>query len=79
MGWSIKTQNTGKETQYRILSSIVDDYICEWMSKKELINWFFWHRFREFMEEFMKDATTFPSGWTVDGKRIFDEKATKAF
>jgi hypothetical protein len=79
MGWSIKTQKSGEETQYRILSSIVDDYICEWMTKDELIQWFFWRRFQEFMEAFLKDAITFPSGWTVDGKRIFDEKSEDAY
>lgn len=82
MGWTISIKETKKETKYKIWSTIVDAYITEkWMTKKEIINFFFWHRFREFSDKFMEDCMTFPNGYTEQGtgKRIYNEDVLKGF
>lgn len=72
MSWNIEIKETGKETKYKIWSTIVDAYITDkWMTKEEIINFFFWHYFREFATKFLETAFTFPDGWhQKDGKLI---------
>ncbi len=81
MGWTIAIKETKTETKYKIWSTIVDAYITnKWMTKKEIISFLFWHKFRDFADNFIEDSTTFPIGYTdkESGSRIFNADVSKA-
>lgn len=77
----IKTaEETGTDIKYRIWSTISDSFITEWLTKSEIINYLFWERVRTFMDEFNKDAMTFPNGYyKLDDTRIFDKAVSDEF
>jgi len=65
MGWKVATKKFGKETKYKLWSTITDRYITKsWMTRKEITCFFFWHRFEQFANTFIEDAMTFPDGYT---------------
>lgn len=64
MGWSVATKNIEGEIKYKFKSSNTDKFITpNWCSRKEIIEFLFWHRFDEFINAFLKDSMTFPEGW----------------
>ena len=77
----IKTaEETGTEIKYRIWSTISDSFITEWLTKSEMINYLFWERVRDFIEEFNKEAMTFPIGYfRLDDTRISDKETMQNF
>jgi hypothetical protein len=81
MSWNILIKETKKETKYKIWSTVSDSFITnKWMNKKEIINFLFWHRFRDFIDNFVEDAMTFPNGWSQkDGKRIMIDGRSDEF
>ena len=81
MGWEIETKKAGDVVKYRIWTNNNNGYIVKkWMTKEEITSWFFWHRFGNFMEEFVKDAMTFPNEWmNKSGQRMYDQKVMKAY
>ena len=60
MGWKIKI----KKEKFRIWSTVVDDYITEYITKDELIRFLFWHRFETLMQNMLEDIICFPNNWT---------------
>ena len=75
MGWSVKVKEEKGVTKYRIWTSICDGWITEWLTKEEIAKFFFWNHFHTFMENFLKDAITFPDGFhdKDTGKRFHNE------
>lgn len=65
MGWLLKTkEEEGKETKYKIWTTISDGWITEeWLTKDEIIKFLFWNEFYRFMDKFIEDAMTFPNGY----------------
>lgn len=63
MGWKIKIDNE----KYRIWSTIVDEYVTDFLTKDELIRFLFWHRFENLMKSMLEDMICFPHGW-IDQK-----------
>jgi len=59
MGWRLEI----KDEKYRIYSTVVDDYISNYMNKNELIRFLFWHRFEELMRKMLEDIIIFPNNW----------------
>jgi hypothetical protein len=59
MGWRIEI----KDEKYRVYSTIVDDYISDYMDKNKLIRFLFWHRFEGLMREMLEDIIAFPNKW----------------
>jgi len=83
MTWRVEIKTaveTGTEIKYRIWSTITDSFITEWSTKPEIINYLFWNRVRTFINDFNKDAMTFPNGYyRVDNTRIFDKETMLNF
>lgn len=80
MGWSIKMKKVKGETKYKIHSSISgQDFTKKWQSRDEIIKFFFWHGFRDFLEKFSERAETFPNGWREKGMTMIksDEHPTR--
>jgi len=78
MGWLLKTkEEEGKETKYKIWTTISDGWITEeWLTKDEIIKFLFWNEFYRFMDKFIEDAMTFPNGYhdKETHKRNWDDK-----
>jgi len=73
MGWSLSIKEIKKEQKYKIWSSISDSYITKkWLNRKELIQFLFWYKFNDFMENFVKDAMTFPNKWSMKNLTKFE-------
>jgi hypothetical protein len=69
MGWSLDIKGEGKDRKFKIWSSISGDYITEdWQSRDEILKTIFWMKFRNFAEEFVKTAETFPNQWSKKGE-----------
>lgn len=80
MSWNIEIKETGKETKYKIWSTIVDEYITDkWMTREEIINFFFWHYFRNFADKFLETAFTFPDGWYQKDGKLISKDSYKEF
>lgn len=80
MGWLVKKRETKKNgVQYKIWTTISDSWITEkWMSKEEIVKFFFWYRFDEFVRKFLEDSMTFPNGYTEKDsyqRILIDEKS----
>jgi len=72
MGWSI----TKKDNKYRIYSSIVDEYITDYMNKDEIIRFLFHNKFENLIQDMIKDMNHFPVGWfdKETGKRYIENE-----
>lgn len=81
MGWLIDIKETKKGTKYRLWSTNVDSWISKWSTREEMLKFLFWHRFEQFMEDFTKDAMTFPDGYTEKSteKRIMTKKTEEFY
>lgn len=80
MGWLLKTKEEGNETKYKIWTTISDGWITEqWMTRDEIIKFLFWNKFYDMIDEFIKDAMTFPNGYHDKDtrKRYWDDKLQK--
>lgn len=72
MGWQIKISGD----KYKVWSTIVDEYITDYMTKDELIRFLFWSKFENLMDNILEDMICFPYGWvdSESGKRLLCEK-----
>ena len=80
MGWRIKQNKT--KTKYKVYSTVVDDYITEWLDKAGIIRFFFYEKFERLMEDMVKEMNNFPDRWTdvdTDKRIINDENNNKAW
>ena len=65
MGWQVSIkEKKNEEPKYKIWSTISDSYITEWLTKKELIQFMFWYKLEDFMNDFLKSIVSFPDRWT---------------
>lgn len=78
MGWLLKTkEEEGKETKYKIWTTVSDGWITEeWMTRDEIIKFLFWNKLYDFMDKFIEDSMTFPNGYHDKDthKRNWDDK-----
>lgn len=78
MGWLLKTkEEEGKETKYKIWTTISDGWITEeWMTRDEIIKFLFWNKFYDMIDKFIEDSMTFPNGYHDKDthKRNWDDK-----
>lgn len=78
MGWLLKTkEEEGKETKYKIWTTVSEGWITEeWMTKDEIIKFLFWNKLYDFMDKFIEDSMTFPNGYYDKDthKRNWDDK-----
>jgi len=84
MGWSLKIQETKKHgKRYKFWTSVADGWINdEWLTRDEMIKFMFWYRFGKMVDDFTKDAMTFPNGWSEKDEMrrlLIDEKLSDAF
>jgi hypothetical protein len=63
MGWLIKIEEKEGTAKYKVWSTVVDEFITDWMTRDEFIKYLFWKKFMDFMKDFTKEAMTFPDNW----------------
>lgn len=84
MGWSLKIKETKKGVKkYKFWTSVSGGWINEkWLTRDEMIKFLFWYRFEKMVDDFTKDAMTFPNGWSAKGemRRLpIDEEMSDAY
>lgn len=77
MAWRLSTRTTNDIQEYRVYSTISDEFLTEWISKKDVEKFIFWQYFNDFIQKFVETCTKFPDGWTdVDsGMRNINKEA----